>query len=81
MKFDTSTTIRNLSAAIVLQYSLMQSGEKFREEIVRGMSHSSATFSAIRKLTSLLCIVHFEGIVNMCKTSMNGYEQYISCSM
>ena len=53
--------IRNLSAAMVLEHNLMQSDEVFREEIVRSIRHSSATFSAVHKLTSLLCIDHFEG--------------------
>ena len=60
-KFNTSSMIRNLSAAAVLQHNLMQSDQMFREEIVRSIRYSSSTFSALHKLTSLLCIVHFEG--------------------
>lgn len=60
-KLSTSSMIRNLSAAIVLQYNLMQYDEKLREEIVSCMNQSFATFSALQRLTSLLCIVHFEG--------------------
>ena len=60
-KFNTSSMIRNLSAAVVLQHNLMQSDQMFREEIVRSIRYSSSTFSALHKLISLLCIAHFEG--------------------
>ena len=71
--FNTSSIIGNLSAAIVLQHNLMQYDEKFREEIVSSISHSSATFLALHRLTSLLCIVHLEGtqLFNKCFHKIN----------
>ena len=71
--FNTSSMIGNLSAAIVLQHNLMQYDEKFREEIVSSISHSSATFLALHRLTSLLCIVHLEGtqLFNKCFHKIN----------
>lgn len=58
---DTSTMIENVSAAIVLQFRLMeQSGDKFREESARSINNSSI-YSAIQKLTSLICLIFFKG--------------------
>lgn len=61
---NTSTMITNLSAAIVFQFKLMeQSDVKFRKESARSINHSFETYSAIQKLTSLIGIVHFKGMI------------------
>ena len=54
------TVIKNLSAAIVLQYNTLQKFDKrFIEDCVSDIDSSPEIYPAIQKLTSLTCIIHF----------------------
>ncbi len=55
---DTSIMVKNLSAAIVLQFRLME-----WDESARSINDSPETYSAIQRLTSLIGIVHFKGMI------------------
>lgn len=58
---DSSAMVSNLSMATVLQSLLMAISEvNFRKESAASLNSSEAC-SAIQKLTSELCIVHFKG--------------------
>ena len=61
---NIKNVIKNLSAAIVLEYNLLQNfNERFVVDSVRNVNSSSEIYSAIQKLTSLICIVHFSGMI------------------
>lgn len=56
--------IRNLSAATVLQFKLMeQSDNNFREETVRCIENSPEGYAAVFSLTSFVCVLQFNGII------------------
>ena len=72
---NTDTMIRNLSAAIILQYSLMeQAGNKFREESARHVN-SFQRYSGIKKLTALICISFFKGKNKLCELLLEVFEK------
>ena len=59
---DTTTMVGNLSVAIMLQYLLMElCGVKFHKESAASLNNSESC-SAIKKLASNLCVVHFKGM-------------------
>ena len=60
---NTDTMVTNVSAAIAFQFSLMEQSDEFKEESARSIDGSHSSYSAIQKLTSLIGIVHFKGIV------------------
>ena len=57
---NTDSMINNLSAAIVLQFMLMEQSDRFKEESARYINNSS-TYSAMQKLTAYICVVFFKG--------------------
>ena len=60
-RIGTNAIVSNLSAAIVMHLMLMECcGFEFREESAAKLNNPE-TCSAIHKLTSNLCIVHFKG--------------------
>lgn len=67
---DAKTMVSNLSAAIVLQYLLMElSGVKFREESAASLNDSES-YTAIQQLTFNLCDYYFTG--KKCMQSLRG---------
>lgn len=58
---DTDTMVKNVSEAILLQCTLMEQSKKCREESARRINSSPKKYSAIQKLTSLICIIFFKG--------------------
>ena len=59
---NTDSMIKNLSAAIVLQYKAMEmSDDDFRKESARSINNSSI-YSALNKLLSYLCIIFLKGM-------------------
>lgn len=68
---DTSTMVKNLSAAIVLQYVLMElSGVTFRQESAASLTNSES-YSVIQKLFSNLCFTHYKGELDILTTLMH----------
>lgn len=61
---STDSMIGNLSAAIVLQFRLLENAsDKFREESARAI-HSPETCSKIQAMTAYMCTIFFKGILH-----------------